>query len=65
MSENYHLTDEDLEAIDRIVEGSVERAHGEQIPELLEGANEKRSQRDPLIELLEKAHRERPGDDAA
>jgi hypothetical protein len=55
MSEQYdHLSDEDLEAIERIVDGGVDRQHGEHILGMVRGLNEK--QPDPLLKLLERAH---------
>jgi hypothetical protein len=48
-----HLTDDDFEAIERIVEGGLDRQHGEHILGLVNHANE---QPHPLLGLLEKAH---------
>lgn len=44
MSEQHdfdHLTDEDLEAIERIVEGSLERQHGQDLLAVMDGAEER------------------------
>jgi hypothetical protein len=46
VSENHPLTDNDLEAsfADRIVEGSVNRAHGEHILSMVNDANKSRDE---------------------
>jgi hypothetical protein len=67
MSEDLgHLIDEDFEAIERIMEGGLDRQHGEHILGLVNHANEQR-QPDPLLGLLEKAHQAKaePPDNAA
>jgi hypothetical protein len=59
MSEQYdHLTDEDLEAIERIVDGGLDRQHGEHILGMVNHVSEQRHP-DSLLGLLEKAHQAR------
>ena len=44
MSEYGHLTDEDLEAIERIVDGSIQRQHGEAILAAFDEDNKRREE---------------------
>jgi hypothetical protein len=52
-----YLSDEDFDAIGRIVEGAVERQHGQHILDIMADARERRGQgADPLFEVLRQAH---------
>jgi hypothetical protein len=62
MSE-HNLTDEDLEAIDRIVEGGLDRQHGEALLGMLGDSGELR--RDADRALLDALSRTQFGDDDA
>jgi hypothetical protein len=57
MSEQYDdLTDEDLDAIDRIVEGGLDRQHGEGLLQMWQERHERREQEDrALLDALFRA----------
>jgi hypothetical protein len=59
VSEESYLTDEDLQAIDAIVDGSRNRQMGQQLLDLMTARGDK----DPFIELLNRAHQAKAEDD--
>jgi hypothetical protein len=65
MSEDLgHLTDEDFEAIERIVEGGLDRQHGEHILDAVADHAERQGpEGDPVLQLLSRAHETKPGDE--
>jgi hypothetical protein len=57
MSEDLsHLRDEDYEAIEAIVDGSLRRRQGEEVLTALEAHGEARQEPDPLLVALNRAY---------
>jgi hypothetical protein len=58
-----HLTDEDFERIGAIVEGSVDRHHGEHILAAVETTARAAEKPHPLLEALARAHQAQARED--